>query len=320
MASLQATVVTATMAKRERSSTLFRAINSLRHQETPCQILVVINGRQRDIDTVEALKRADDVRVLERSEGNLPRALEAGTQAVKTPYFCFLDDDDVLTPSAIRRRVDYMERHPEADAVVTAGHKVTPDGTIEKIPEQFDDRDPLRSLFECNWLASCGGMFRRSRIGPDYFARLPQYLEWTPLALRLMKECQVGFVMDDPEPYFTIFDTTGSESKTHTYVLALPENVAGMQDTSLPREIQHLLSDKAIRAAHSAATCSMENGWIGQAWRFHLASMNRFGGLRYLPFTRHLVRKSLGQYRRKFVLHGVFPRIGKAGINTAGRP
>ncbi len=320
MESPEVTVVVATTASRERSSTLFRAINSLRRQVTPCNILVVANGSQRDVEIVRALREAGDIRVLERSEGNFPKALEAGTRAVETTYFCFLDDDDVLTPDAIRRRVAFLDAHPEADAVVTPGEKVFPDGRIERVPMQFDEANPLASLLKCNWLASCGGMYRRSRVGPDYFETMPNYLEWTYLALRLIRERQVGFLLDESEPHFTIFDTAASESKKLAYVLALPENVARLRDPDLPREVQRLLSDKIVRAAHSASSSCLAYGMTRDAWRYHFASLGRLSGLRYLSYSRHLLRASLGQVRGKVSAQGLSPRVGKSGVNLAGRP
>ena len=287
------TVIVATLASREKSPGLLRALASIRDQNINCRVVAVVNGHKRDEDVVDALKQAADVDVLELDEGNLVKALTAGVEAVRTNYFSVLDDDDVFTTGACRKRYEYMQKHPEADVLATPGTKQFADGRTEPIPARFDPNDPLASLFDCNWLPSCGGMYRRARIGADFFATVPRYLEWTYLAFRLARERRVHFWNEDAEPHFTIFETAGSESLGLDYVLALPRNIAQMRDTALPPHIQKLLADKVARAFHDAAARCMNTGRTKDAWRFHVESVSRRFGLRYLPFTRHLLVATL---------------------------
>jgi hypothetical protein len=95
--------------------------------------------------------------------------------------------------------------------------------------------------------------------------------------------------MDDPEPHFTMFETAGSESQKLEYFVAMPENVSQMRDSSLPRNVQHLLADKFARALHEAATQCMAGARIKDAWRFHIRCLGHRHGIRFLPFTRHLI-------------------------------
>jgi glycosyltransferase involved in cell wall biosynthesis len=286
------TVVVATTATRERASTLLRAVATIRDQDIRCRIVVVANGRKRDNDLVSALKQ-DDIDVLELEEGNLVNALVAGVEAVATEYFCVLDDDDILMPGSCRKRVRYMDAHPETDALVTPGEKSWSDGRIERIPAYFDAHDPLLSLLKCNWLASCGGVYRRSRIGPEYFGSMPRYLEWTYFAFRLVRERSVHFWMDDPDPHFRIFETAGSESQTLDYIFAMPVSLARMRDRSLPARTQRLLTEKIARALHDAVTHCMAQSRTKEAWSFHLRSLCHLYGLRYVPFTRRLIVETL---------------------------
>jgi glycosyltransferase involved in cell wall biosynthesis len=287
------TVVVATLASREKSAALFRALTSIRDQNINCRIVAVVNGPKRDGDVVAALKQAADIDVLDLEDGNLVKALTAGVAAVQTEYFSVLDDDDVFTTGACRKRYEYMVEHPEADVLATSGTKQFSDGRTERIPARFDSNDPLASLFDCNWLPSCGGMYRRARIGADFFASMPRYLEWTYLAFRLARERRVHFWNRDAEPHFTIFETTGSESLGLNYVLALPRNIAQMHDSTLPPHIQRLLADKIARAFHDAAARCVSAGRTKDAWRFHLESVSRRSGIRYLPYTRHLLAATL---------------------------
>jgi glycosyltransferase involved in cell wall biosynthesis len=283
------TVIIPTMATRERSSSLFRALAAIQGQGIPCRIIVVVNGKKRDPQVVSGLKRAVDIELLTLEEGNLVKALAAGVEAVQTTYFSVLDDDDILLPGACEKRFQYMETHPEADALVTPGEKAFVDERSERMPLRFNADDPLTSLFDYNWLTPCGGIYRRSRVGPEYFASMPRYLEWTYLAFRLIRERRVHFCVDDPEPHFRMYETAGSESQKLEYFATMPENLLQMRDPSLPRHVQRLLADKFARALHEAATQCLSNGRITEAWRFHVRCLVNRDGIRFLPFTRHLI-------------------------------
>jgi hypothetical protein len=293
MSTSSLTVVIPTMAASARASSLFRALEAIRQQDISCRIMVVVNGDRRDHDVMSALRQAGDVELLSLDEGNLVKALAAGAAAVQTDYFSVLDDDDILLPHACGERVRYMEAHPEADALVTPGNKQFVDGRTERIPARFNPSDPLASLFESNWLTPCGGIYRRSRVGSEYFADMPRYLEWTFLAFRLIRERRVHFCVDDPVPHFTMFETVGSESQKLEYMLAMPGNISRMQDRSLPLHIQRLVADHLARALHEAANRCMASARMRDAWRFHFRSLRQSHGIRFLPFTRHLMLATL---------------------------
>jgi hypothetical protein len=283
------TVIIPTMATRERRSSLFRAIAAVRQQDMACHITVVANGPKRDPDVVAALRQLDDIELLMLEEGNLVKALVAGVAAVQTTCFSVLDDDDILLPGACRRRFQYMEAHPDADALATPGQKQYVDERTVRMPARFNANDPLASLFDHNWLTACGGVYRRARVGPEYFAGMVRYLEWTSLAFRLVRERRVHFCMDDAEPHFTVFETSGSESQKLEYFMTMPESLLGMRDPSLPRHVQRQLADKVARALHEAATQCLAGGRAGDAWRFHLRCLRVRRGIRFLRFTRHLI-------------------------------
>ena len=291
------TVIIPTMAASERRSTLFRAIDAIRQQDIACHITVVANGPRRDPDVLVALRQLDDIELLMLEEGNLVKALAAGVSAVRTEYFSVLDDDDVLMPGACRRRFQYVEAHPDADALVTPGQKKYADNRTEWMPARFNASDPLASLFDYNWLTPCGGIYRRSRVGPEYFAAMPRYLEWTYLAFRLARERNVHFCMNDTEPHFTMFETSGSESQKLEYFMTMPESLLRMQDPSLPKHVQWLLADKLARALHEAATRCLAADRSRDAWRFHVRCLRLRRGIRFFPFTRRLIFAALRSTR-----------------------
>ena len=287
------TVIVPTMAVRARRLGLFKALDSIRQQDAACRIMVVANGDKRDADVMTALRQAEDVQLISLDEGDLVKALTAGVEEVQTNYFSILDDDDVLLPDACRKRVEYMDAHPEADVLVTPGQRQLADGHVERIPARFDSGDPLTSLFRANWLPSCGGIYRRSRIGSEFFAEMPRYLEWTFLAFRLIRERTVHFCVDDPFPHFTTFVTAESESQKPEYVLAMPANISRMLGQPLPPHAQRLLEEQLAGSLHSAATWCMASARMKDAWRFHLRCLGHWRGIRYLPFMRHLLFATL---------------------------
>ena len=85
-------------------------------------------------DVMSALRQADDIELLSLDEGNLVKALAAGVAAVQTDYFSVLDDDDILLPHACRKRLEYMEAHPEADALVTPETSNSPTAARNAFP------------------------------------------------------------------------------------------------------------------------------------------------------------------------------------------
>jgi len=181
-----------------------------------------------------------------------------------------------------------MDKHPEADVLVTFGLRKRLEGSVKRVPCAVGN-NLIASLLDDNWLPSCGGVFRRQVVGPAYFASMPRYLEWTFLAFRLARERSVRFMIDDPNPHYTIVESPSSESRSLDYSLAMPEALARMQDPSLPLAIQHALSRKIGAALHHASGRCRKGGRLSEAWRLHLASLRTRGGWRYLPFTRHLL-------------------------------
>ena len=102
---------------------LNEAVESLRSQEGVVPEIFVVNDGSTERGTLEVLGRlrqSNDLRVLDTPNQGLPRArqhgagvaLEAGVDAL-----VFLDADDWLKPSYLRKAVEILNRHPEAGAV-----------------------------------------------------------------------------------------------------------------------------------------------------------------------------------------------------------
>lgn len=286
----ECTIIIATLARRERASTLDRAISSLRtgNRSVP-NIVVVVNGDRFDRDVVNGLKTLPDVRVHQIPTPSLPAAILAGRQAVETPYFGFLDDDDEYLPGAIDARLGTMATNPRASILVTNGYRnVQGRDRIAMSLTNAVESDPLAALFSENWLASCGGLFRTHDFPPDLFVGIARYLEWTWLAFQIASARKTVAVLD--QPTFRIHDTEGSESKSDEYFQSHVMTLARMLTGTRRRDIRALLRRRIAYAYHDLSNRHLGRRRLGAAWISHLRSLAHPSiGWRFLPFTRHLV-------------------------------
>jgi glycosyltransferase involved in cell wall biosynthesis len=286
------TAIVPTLAERSRREGLLRAIESLRNASSErLRILVVVNGNRFDAETVSLLRDAPDVEVVQVEIGSLPYAIEVGRGRVETPYFCFLDDDDEYLPGAIDLRLRTLEAEPEADLVVTNGHRY--DGKRSSValkPLDGVSRDPLGSLFEGNWLASCGGLFRSDRVTREVFTDINAYTEWTWIAFQLAREGRKVAVIDAPT--FRINETAGSASKSEAYRRAFLVLYRRMLAAGLPKELERKVKGRISDVWHDLAAVELGRGNQAEAWKCHLASLMSGQGMRYLAFTRRLFLRS----------------------------
>ena len=283
------TVVIPTRGLAERVETLWRAVDSVRGQAGVRAVaLVVLNGAQRAPEVEGALGRAPGVRLIVREEGDLPAAHRAGRREVETPWFGALDDDDFLLPGALARRVSALEERPDGDVVVTNG-LVRRDGvdTLHVPPEHAVAADPLRALQRRNWLLPGSWLARSERVGTRVFDDMPRYRECTYLALRFAIEHTMVWLQ---EP--TVIYNVGSphaESRSRGYLMEQVGALRRILELPLPPAVRRRVRHEVAAAFHDMADFRWAAGELDEAWRLHLRSLREWGGVRYLPFTRHLL-------------------------------
>ncbi len=250
--------------------------------------LVVANGKLYSPEILEALRERSDICFTYRAEGNLPLACLAGRRLVESEYFSFLDDDDLLLPRALVTRVTPMLRDSGIDAAVSNGYYRDEEGRHLRY-EAFDvevlSSDPLLALMEMNWLASCGGLFRSSTVGVEYFENMMPFFEWTYLAFRLARSKRVHFIA---EATYEIRATPGSLSASEGYMRSTPNVLTRMLSHELPSGIRSILERRYSAALHDLSDYCRQRGEFAEAWRWHWKSMRSLYGLRYLPYTRRL--------------------------------
>jgi glycosyltransferase involved in cell wall biosynthesis len=283
------TAIIPSLVAPERAPLLTRAIASLLGQSGVAVLpLVVVNGDRFDAAQLDELRRRSDIRLHIIAEAGVAAARRVGRELVETEFFCFLDDDDEYLPGALAARLAPLRADESLDATVGNGYR-TYGGRMT--PHLEDPAGvaaaPLRSLATVNWLASCAGLFRTSRIGPEYFAEPLAHYEWTYLAFQLVLTRRIAFV---PDMTFVVHETPGSASRTAEHELAAADILGRILKLDLDRATRRLMQRKYGAAMHVCADHHRAAGRLAEAWACHAASLRAPGGLRrYGLYTRKLL-------------------------------
>ncbi len=280
------TVVIPTITHPGRHALIHRCIDSVLEQaDVDAVPLLVVNGSDTDFAKFDVPEGAV---VVHHSPPDLPAAIRAGREAVETPFFTILDDDDYLLPGSLAVRIEELAALPDADVLVTNGY--IDDGKARhlcaKTMSVFAD-DPLGSLKKRNWLSPGSALFRAERIPLALFDDIPRYLEWTFLALRLGRDYRIAF--SDAETFVYSANTPGSISNSEAYVRGQPAALSRILRMRLRADVREHFEAELGSAWNRVALLELDRRRIGDAWKAHVASMRQRGGLRFLPFTRKLV-------------------------------
>ncbi len=275
-----------------RSHFLETAIESVLSQDGVEAIpLVVLNGVDRCPDVERRLRNDARLQLCSLDIADLPAALAAGRAAVRTPWFANLDDDDVLLPGGLACRLDCLEREESLDVVATNG--LIRDGDDDSAHLSTDEvdainADPISAFLTKNWLLPGSWLCRTSAVGVDCFHGMPRYLECTFLALRFALGYKMTFL-----PETTVLYRLGSpaaESRSREYGVGQGRALKRLLSLPLPAYARRALKRRIAVAYHSASERDLRDGRLLDAWRLHLASLIHPGGLKYVPYTRRLMR------------------------------
>jgi glycosyltransferase involved in cell wall biosynthesis len=291
-------VIMPTRARRERGALFRRAVESVLAQENVRVVpLVVINGSDRDRELTDKLRADPRLRVMILDDANLPAALLAGRKMVDTAWFAELDDDDVLLPGALAVRLHAFQEQPELDAVVTNGFKRTAAGDTLNLDDISSvQRDPLRSLFQRNWLLPGSWLCRTDRVGVEFFEGMPKFLECTYFAARLALGCRIRFLDHPTVVYYA--DTPNSESGSRDYQLSQAGALRRLLDLDLPPDVRAKWRTRIRHACQGNARLYLQEGRLHEAWRWHLQSFREFRGWRSIHFTPRFIYYALWRPRR----------------------
>lgn len=290
MSEARVTVIISTMCEAARRVSLLRAIGSVRSQDVPGVVLLVVNGMRFDAELLEQLKADPGLRVEYRQEGSLPGAVRYGRSLVTTEFFSFLDDDDEYLPGALRTRIEPLLADATLDVVATNGYRGSGEQHIYLDKTDHINRDPLTAIIGRNWLASCGGLFRSTAIGVDYFDGKTKHFEWTLLAYRILFANRRVLFVDVPT--FRVNDSPDSLSKSLEYQRASAAFYQHLLTLQPPARIRRALRRELSAAWHDLSEQYRRSGERARAWQCHWRSLIEPDGLRYLLYTRWLLLPS----------------------------
>lgn len=287
LVSKKISIVVPTLAENKRSDQLKRCIHSIKKASSnvSVEIIVVVNGNRYDDALCNWIKSQDDTRFEYVSKPSLPNAIFRGRQLVKSDYFSFLDDDDEYLVDTMNDRLSVIDCHPEFDLVVCNGY--INNGKDDKLfYENIIEiqHDPLITLLNANWLASCGVLYRSSSFSAEFFEDSHPYAEWTWFAYKLGFDGKKIAVFD--KPTFRINDTPDSLSKSSAYREAYFELFQKMLDKKPPREVAKIIKKKLGAAYHDFSDKELNEGQYLSSLKNHIKSICLPGGLRYFAYSR----------------------------------
>lgn len=139
--------ITTVIPTYQRAQMLRRALHSVLQQTEPdFEVWVYDNCSHDDTEKVVAEVMQRDSRVhYHRHERNIGAVgnFVSGMRQVRTPYFSFLSDDDVLFPEFFATALHGFERHPEAVASICSTLEFTAAGDFVYAPLSRWRRDGL---------------------------------------------------------------------------------------------------------------------------------------------------------------------------------
>lgn len=285
------TVIIPTTAEARRGESLERAIQSIRQQaNVKTKILLVINGVIYDKNLFKRLQSRKDLKTFYLEEGNLPKAIFFGVKNVQTSFYSFLDDDDCYIPDTLYQRLTPLLSDDTIDFVVSNGFNVINGGDVLRSKNFPDSQSNAAYLIlKENWLASSGGIYRKSTIDEHYFKNMPKYLEWTYLGF-LLATTKKGVFLG--RPAFQIYDSPISLSKNSEYSLGMLKGLKTLIEIA-PNELKKETKIKYGKLLHDLSSYYLSNNQIFKSMYFHIASIMFPSGYLYVAYSRHIFLKIL---------------------------
>jgi len=179
---------------------LLETLESVRSQTVQDVEVIVVDDGSTDGTPDLVRRERPEVRVIEQPNGGVSRARNRGLAETRTPFVCFLDQDDVWHPLQLERQLACFEAHPEAVAVATpywfwhpdtnASYRLEPwpdDQGREKLVCGFDGWTYHQFLRDC-WALTSATLLRAEsvRAAGGFDETLPYSEDWD-LWLRLAR-------------------------------------------------------------------------------------------------------------------------------------
>jgi hypothetical protein len=284
-------VIIPTLATKERGSYLERALTSVLSQDNLSTLpIVVSNGPACCLEILNWLKKRSDIRYAHVEEASMPKALSVGRELVDTRYFAELDDDDILFPHALSSRYERLSKNENIDTAVSNGFFNNSGKNVLSHPNiTACQDDPLGAVLNRVWLNPGAALFRTATIKAEIFAEMPQYLEWTYLALRLSLEKRVLFI-DNPS-FVHYLDLPFSVWKSEAAILGKPHALERILSLNLPKAMRAEYEKHWADACHSVSRLYFQKGKYSSSWVWQKKSLKKRFNVKRLPYTLSLLFK-----------------------------
>ncbi|MFP3869123.1 MAG: glycosyltransferase family A protein [Desulfobacteraceae bacterium] len=285
-------VIIPTLATKERARYLLRAIDSVISQTSvPTIPIIIANGLACDPGLLDSLRRRKDIRFRSMEQASQPAAIKLGRDLVDTRYFAILDDDDFLLPHAMTTRLSGIQAHPAIDVVVTSGILCNQGHEVVNISDFSDiQSDPLTRFLQCNWMMTGAGLFRTATVPSELFDGMPQYLEWTYLAVRLCVEKKKILFMNNPTVVH-FGDHEFGIDKSRQATLGRPRAFERILQLDLPTHVRLFFETQLAAANHAASKLYLKEYNFSSAWSFHLKTLRCRSGWKHLFYLRDFIKK-----------------------------
>jgi len=121
------------------------ALKSIFSQEyRPLDVIVVDDG---SVDaTADIIARYHEARYIAQPHNGLGAALNTGLDAARGEFITFLDSDDWWAPDTLRRQMDRMIAHPEADLVLGKMQNIMEPGSSVVVKTKNLQAEPMVGL------------------------------------------------------------------------------------------------------------------------------------------------------------------------------
>lgn len=278
-----------TLALKDRAVHIKACIESIVSQrDVVVRPVVIINGTQSDPDLRTALIADTRLRILVSNENGVGAARRLFRESVDTPYFGFIDDDDLFLDGAMLQRLTPFLEDSTLDAVLTDGWRQQTDGTRQLTPDFLIHPDDIvLAAVSAPILSANNHLFRTDAVGSDYIEPDREFYEWFILGARLAMTRRIKRI---PTPTFVYRDwSSGQVTKTLRYCEARPKAIEDVLRLPLSTNARDYCIGKLADAYNQLACVYLQNGdWL-DAWKSHGYCLRTPGGLRYASFTRRLL-------------------------------
>lgn len=111
--------ITAIIPTYNRKNWLGEALDSVLQQTRPPEEIILVDDGSTDGTAAFVRERYPAVRYLSREKQGPAAARNAGAAAANGEWLAFLDSDDCWLPQKLQRQVEFLQQHPQCEAVYT---------------------------------------------------------------------------------------------------------------------------------------------------------------------------------------------------------